>query len=92
MQKEIEYAELNDLIDDGAPSSLLPTLRPNRNQRPSNRTQSGRLLPRTRASERVRARITRSRQQRAAISRQEELEQGATIDAIAVSLWVGINL
>lgn len=78
-QAGIEEGELIDLIEDGAPSSSLPHLRPNRAiERP-------RLLPRTRASERVRARITRSRQLRAA-NVQNEREQEALVEAIAVSI------
>lgn len=43
------------------------------------------MLPRTRASERVRARITRSRQQRAIITENEVEEQEARLEALAVS-------
>lgn len=76
-QAGIDDGELIDLLEDGAPSSSLPHLRPNRAiQRP-------RLLPRTRASERVRARITRSRQQRA-MTEENEREQEALLEAIAV--------
>lgn len=80
-QADMEDGELHDLIEDGAPSVSLPRLRPDRAiGRP-------RLLPRTRASERVRARITRSRQQRATVQDDEvtRREQEAIINAIAVS-------
>merc|ERR1712198_218212 len=65
-EKEIGATELIDLLEDGAPSTSLSPLRANRSTTaPPTRTQSGRLLPRTRASEIVRARITHFREQRA---------------------------
>ncbi|XP_064109761.1 PHD and RING finger domain-containing protein 1-like [Macrobrachium nipponense] len=85
---DIEDGELHDLIDDGAPSSSLPTLRPSRNNRQAaGQPRRVRLLPRTRASERVRARITRSRKQRArpTITEEQEKEYEAVIDAVAAA-------
>lgn len=85
-QVDIEAGEVIDLLEDGAPTSSLPPLRPNR------AISRARMLPRTRASERVRARVTRSRQQRAQANtnarreQEREREQQAVIDAIAVSL------
>lgn len=85
-QVDIDAGEVMDLLEDGAPTSSLPALRPNRAM------SQARMLPRTRASERVRARVTRSRQQRAQANinarreQEREREQQAVIDAIAVSL------
>ena len=88
LQAPIEDGELNDLIDDGAPSSSLPTSRSTRyNTRTDEQHHRVRLLPRTRATERVRARISQVRRERArkTITPEQEQQYEAVIDAVAVS-------
>lgn len=85
---DIEDGELHDLIDDATPSSSLPTVYSTRSShQPAEQPLRVRLLPRTRASEMVRARITRSRRQRArpSITQEQAQEYEAIIDAVAVA-------